>query len=248
MDVPRLQQLLDECSERQSETVFRAPSDTEISNHDPFTALSAELRATLLERLEIGDVANLRLASRSVRQLPQSYFHHLILREMPWIWELRSSELQRPDWYALWNALSATDGGSRKDEAERTWLKEVRRAALARIQNDLKQRGLAWGDKEYFETMKTRAPDYDEKAGREIREAYASGKWPGRKPTEINGLRNRRRVWECVEEILRRIEVKNRKGLREHLGSLHEEGLLPGSPAGGLASNKARYGWSPRAR
>lgn len=177
----------------------------------------------LLDHLDVKDVAKLRLASAAFRQLPQSFFRQLILRRMPWVWEIRSlnNQARGTDWYRLWLALSSADGGARRDEQERLGLSQVRRAAFSRVQDDLKQRGLEWGNPEFFNTFKERAPNYDEQAESEIREAYASGKWQRKKGTEINGLRNRRRVWEDVEEILRRIEVKNKKGLREHLGSLH---------------------------
>jgi hypothetical protein len=126
VDVPELTSLLESChTESSSDVVFNPPlvSATPAA-HDPFRALPPELCAMLLEMLEIRDVANLRLCSRTFSQLPQTYFKHLIRREMPWVWELHDkhsgSEPKRGvDWFALWNQLSASDGGSCADEKKR---------------------------------------------------------------------------------------------------------------------------------
>ncbi|KAF7540049.1 hypothetical protein G7054_g1643 [Neopestalotiopsis clavispora] len=69
-------------------TVFgearKAPGDT-------FARLPRELLLMMLDPLDSKDIANLRLASRSFYQLPQSVFRTLILRECPWLWEAWSS-------------------------------------------------------------------------------------------------------------------------------------------------------------
>lgn len=156
----------------------------------------------LRDHLDGKDVGNLRLASPAFRQLPQTYFKHLILREMPWVWEARSAADSTEGvmgWYTLRLALCSADGGARKDEEERTWLAKVRRAAYTRVQDGLKKQGFEWGKPEYFKTFNERGPNYDEQAEKEISEAYASGRWPRRSAMEIKGLRDRRRVWEAVE-------------------------------------------------
>ena len=223
LNIPGLQAIVEKCRNRTSDIVFAAQGDNKPSTKDPFTSLSPELRLIILNRLEIQDVANLRLASRSFRQLPQSYFHHLIQQQMPWVWELDTliPQAKDIDWHALWLALSSADGGAQKDEAGRAGLQEARRAASGRLQAELEAKNLHWGNDEFFRIFRERGPNYDEQCEREIMEAYASGKWAkGNKETEVLGLRNRRRVWMDLLEILRRIEVKNEKGLRERCGSL----------------------------
>lgn len=219
IDVPGLTTIINDCKGKHAEVVF-AQTDHDTSS-DPFALLSPELRLMILDLLPRQDVANLRLASSTFKQLPQSYFRKLVLHEMPWIWEVSPLQAQTNDldWYRLWLALSAADGGALKDEEERSGLQQIRRDAYQRVQDELEQRGIEWGNEEYHRTFKEKAPNFDEQADGEIREAYASGRWPGKKSTEINGLRNCRRVWNDVQEILRRIEVKNRRGLREMVGS-----------------------------
>lgn len=217
-----MQAVIDDCKQPHSAVVFDRPK-TE-SSSDPFSSLSAKLRLMILELLGMKDVANLRLASSAFRQLPQSYFRHLIPVEMPWVWEVSALGVQARgiDWYKLWLALRSADGADLNDEKERLWLGKVRGEAYMRLQKEQEERGLKCGTEEYQKPFRERGPNYDEQCEREIREGYASGKWPGKKATEASGLRNRRRVWTDVEEILRRIEVKNERGDREKLGSPKE--------------------------
>lgn len=123
VDVPDLTSLIESHTDISSSVVFNPPVGAATAGrHDPFDALPPELCAMLLEMLKPRDVANLRQSSRAFLQLPQAYFKHLIRREMPWVWELRegdSEPTQGIDWFALWNKLSASDGGSCADEKER---------------------------------------------------------------------------------------------------------------------------------
>lgn len=222
VEIPGLNDIFDDCKGRHKEVVFNESKAG--SSPDLFAALSAELRLALLGLLDIRDVANLRLSSRSFRQLPQSYFHRLVLDEMPWVWEVPS--LAEPagdfDWHKLWQRLCGADGGACKDEQERSWLRDVRGRAFRQLQYELQAQGWFWDEPEFHDKVQAEAPDYDDQARKEIREAYASGRWPGKKPTELKGLRNRRRVWRDVEEILRRIEIKNQRGHHDRLGSPEE--------------------------
>ena len=54
---------------------------------DSFGKLPSELRDMVLASLGSKDIASLRLASRSFYHLPNTLWHDLILKEMPWIWE-----------------------------------------------------------------------------------------------------------------------------------------------------------------
>jgi hypothetical protein len=54
---------------------------------DIFGKLPSELRDMVLSSLGSKDIASLRLASRSFYHLPNTLWHDLILKEMPWIWE-----------------------------------------------------------------------------------------------------------------------------------------------------------------
>lgn len=223
VEIPGLSDIFDDGKGWRDELVFDESTASSPAD-DPFAALSAELRLALLNLLDTRDVANLRLSSRPFRQLPQSYFRRLVLDEMPWVWEVSSlaDPARDTDWHQLWLRLCGADGGVCKDEEERSWLRDVRARALQRVQDELKAKGWDWGNPEFHEKVQAEAPDYDDQAREEIREAYASGRWPGKKATELKGLRNRRRVWRDVEEILRRIEIKNQRGHRDRLGSPEE--------------------------
>jgi len=71
---------------------------------DPFVQISYELRMMILSQLPSRDIAALRLASRAFRQLPISFFYDLLMREMPWLWELWDSTA-----YAPWACTTATE-------------------------------------------------------------------------------------------------------------------------------------------
>jgi hypothetical protein len=122
VEIPELTRLIKSHTESSSDVVFINLDGS--TARDPFHVLSPELRAMLLEMLEPRDVANLRLSSKAFSQLPQTYFKHLIRREMPWVWELQdihsAIETRRGiNWFSLWNALFAADGGSCADEKNR---------------------------------------------------------------------------------------------------------------------------------
>lgn len=121
--VPALTKLIQSVPEAFDDVVFDQLV-TSTTAQDPFQALSPELRIMLLDMLAPKDVANLRLCSKTFCQLPQSYFRRLIEREMPWVWELHDTRNRVPpkhgtNWFALWNRLSASDGGACLDEQER---------------------------------------------------------------------------------------------------------------------------------
>lgn len=120
-EIPELTRLIESHAETfTSDVVFRHLDDTTARNH--FHVLSLELRAILLEMLEPQDFAKLHLCSKAFSQLPQTYFKHLIRREMPWVWELHdihSGSKRGIDWFGLWDGLSAADGGSCADEKNR---------------------------------------------------------------------------------------------------------------------------------
>ncbi|PQE07219.1 F-box-like domain-containing protein [Rutstroemia sp. NJR-2017a BVV2] len=64
---------------------------------DPFMKLSAELKTMLLMELDSKSIRNLRLVSRAFRQLPQHVYKHLILKELPWFWEIDEIQPQKQE-------------------------------------------------------------------------------------------------------------------------------------------------------
>ena len=69
---------------------------------DPFTALSTEVTSMVIAYLSSKDIANLRLVTRVVQQLPNILFRRLLLEDMPWMWELEAMPVRMFDWYRLY--------------------------------------------------------------------------------------------------------------------------------------------------
>ena len=117
------------------------------------------------------------------------------------MWEVESLTAKRIDWYKLWSDLAAVDGGSYPDEKERSWIRQKWSKAYDDASLELgKQakigKSIAWnacvgrGLKE---------------ANLEIKVGTERRTWLLRKNKELKGLRNRRRIYGDIEEILRRI-------------------------------------------
>ncbi|KAL9567426.1 hypothetical protein ACKAV7_008376 [Fusarium commune] len=90
--VPGLESVLDstqrsrETHQEDSETMSTAVSQTPVPS-DSLSRLPSEIKILILSQLSFNDIANLRLTSRVFLRLPNSLFHHLILRDMPWLYE-----------------------------------------------------------------------------------------------------------------------------------------------------------------
>lgn len=72
------------------------------SSADPFTTLSMKIISMVVEYLSSKDIANLRLTTRAVRQLPDILFRRLLLEDMPWMWEAEDVPLGSFQWYNLY--------------------------------------------------------------------------------------------------------------------------------------------------
>lgn len=179
------------------------------SGHDPFLTLAPEICHELLGYLARAEVGKLRLVSRSFSQLPQAYFCHLIEDEMPWMWETEGFKGQSVDWQGLWCKLSLADGGANTDTKERQWLKEVQSKKSKRLHDELGAKGISLSGN----TLEFRAkwdelyPKVKAEADAEIKAGYDARMWLPRKSGVLLGLRNRRRIWEDTEEIVRRIQA-----------------------------------------
>ncbi|KAK4546215.1 hypothetical protein LTR36_002352 [Oleoguttula mirabilis] len=208
VDVPFLDGLIQSCIPETTdvgEVVFDAPERSE-SGHDAFSPLSPEICQMLMGYLSRRDVANLRCVSGSFIQLPQTYFRQLIKTEMPWMWELAA--LRGVDWYSLWCKLSVADGGAGLDENERKWLKDVPRLQYGKLHEELVAEGKPMsnpGQSGFNEEWRQRHSAMKRAADAEIKAGYDAGMWPARSNHVLLGLRNRRRIWEDLEEIMRRI-------------------------------------------
>ncbi|KAI7223503.1 hypothetical protein KC333_g455 [Hortaea werneckii] len=209
VDVPGLSTLIQSCLVERGdvcESVFDASEHmTKSAEHsDPFSRLPSELQHILLEQLSRQDVANLRLVSPAFKQLPQSYFRHLVETEMPWLWDVSDLPKHLVDFHRLWCRLHEADGGSQQDLHEREWLEKTPKRKLSALRDELE---LPTG---FSAEWDKRAPKLEEEAEAEIQLGYENGMWR-RKPTKVLlGLRNRRRIWQDLNVIVRMISELDR--------------------------------------
>lgn len=77
---------------------FDLPANTNFSPSpgDLFATLPAELRLNILTELSSEDICNLRLVSRSFRQLPLSLYHDMLVKNMDFFWEAWPAKDQTP--------------------------------------------------------------------------------------------------------------------------------------------------------
>jgi len=222
--VPGLDDLVRSClrSEDVSDVVFASPARATRQPSDAFEMLPAELCSIVLELVTPRDVAALRLVSPAFTQLPQMYFNHLVRSEMPWMWEINelSLPLRQMDWYRLWCALAKADGGPRSDERERAYIircwEATHKRAMAAAESEGWDRNnpglnreashwegrIRWWDSLYTPFHKAA----DEEAEVQIGTDFSFRGLSRPMGTELRGLRNRRRIYADIEEILRRIE------------------------------------------
>jgi len=217
IDVPGLSTLIQSCLVKEGdlcESVFDACEHIKDSaeHSDPFSRLPPELQHILIKQISRQDVANLRLVSPAFEQLPQTYFCQLVETEMPWLWEVSDLPKHRIDFYSLWCRLHEADGGSQQDLHERQWLEQTPRKKLDALRDELESeldgKGMSaipplrtWFSAE----LDKRAPKLRQEAEAEIQAGYENGMWQRKPANVLLGLRNRRRIWQDLEVIVRMI-------------------------------------------
>ena len=183
-----------------NDLVFSNESFT-VNTTDLFARMPRVLVDMLLSYLERKDVAAIREVSRSFSQLPQSYFRRCVRTEMPWVWEVAVDCSSDLDWHALWCRLAAADGGDRSDENERKWLSGVRAEKMLHVKYACKPSKHSYG------VFQERVAQAKREAEEEIEAGYANGMWKRKELREVRGLRNRRRIWECCQQLVERIDA-----------------------------------------
>lgn len=196
--------------ETASPGVFDIGAEATSLGSDRFTRLPSEIHHRILTHL-VGkpvDIANLRLASRAFRQLPQRLFRDLILHHRPWLWEAwcdlpyrhwsntsaNALKQQEEKWQAREEIINHTHKVLREDDPDN-------KEAIAALQ--------AQSDEIAAERAQRIV---DVPAGRlaadrtDWHSIYSllqrpTAKWP-------KGLQNRRRIWIDCMYILNRIELR----------------------------------------
>lgn len=85
----------------------RMSPTTSKSIQDPFSRLPAEVNSMVLDHLGSKDIAKLRLATPVFRQLPTILFRKLLLKEMPWLFEVKDLDVARINWHDCYCALKS---------------------------------------------------------------------------------------------------------------------------------------------
>lgn len=184
---------------------------------DCFVRLPMELLLFILKNVDGKELASLRLASRAFRQLPQSVFHDLLLREFPWIWE---SWCSLP--YAWWATTTQTDIIANEDAwAERKHDLENWRIPVLAETRELYGYGgnelLIEALKERLKVIKQEEIDFRKpcpvttlsKTTPDWRRLYVE---LARNRHKVKGLRKREIVWRDCQYILDRIEHHRAEG------------------------------------
>lgn len=83
------------------------------TSRDIFSRLAPHVHTEVLRYLGSTDIASLRLASRTFSQLPIALWRRLLAEEMPWLWELWTTDLPY-----FWATVTARDIIAHKIESE----------------------------------------------------------------------------------------------------------------------------------
>jgi hypothetical protein len=193
LHVPGLPGLLRDAAQHDGgmdhERSFALSPDTR-QDVDCLGALPLDLRLHIVTFLDSTDLMNLRAASRAFTTLPNGVWYRLVRQDMPWLFEAWSEEIQHTP--SFWTTLTAN---------EVKYLDNVRQ----RYFNVLKDENMTQdGILDFLMTRPRDVPNQVKlpKANTNWHQVYTQIKanW-GR----LKGLQNRQRIWEDVEEIIRRI-------------------------------------------
>lgn len=190
-----------------SNGAFEVPFHSE--SCDVFSNLPVELRLQTLSYLASADIANLRLASRTFRQLPILLWRQLLLKEMPFLWEVWSNDIPY-----IW-ATTTYDDAVKYDEEEDEIGLWCRRAG-AIIRDNLPEIFDAWdadvtkmwsqrahfreaGQAAALEEIVTGLPPFNTNWYKLYLEITKNWK-------ELKGLQNRRRIWKDIGVVVKQLD------------------------------------------
>jgi hypothetical protein len=177
---------------------------------DVLSSLPLELRFQTLSYLASSDIANLRLASRTFRQLPVLIWRDLLLKEMPYLWEVWSDDL--PFIWATTKFEDVVEHGKLAEEVG-TWY--ARTAAI--IKEELPESFDAW-EKDVQVLLSQRDDNFLEKGRADALTRLVTG-LPASKTNwykvyteitrnwkDLKGLQNRKRIWKDIGVIVGKLD------------------------------------------
>ncbi len=227
LHVPKLEEIFravvetDENFDPRSGAFSVKESQQSTSITDPFALLPGEIQFEILDCLASKDIAALRLSSRSVSQLPISYFQKLILREMPWLWEAWPTNANSTQMkYSKWATRTALD--LQKHVVQYAKEKEILTPDVQIMEYEIHEANeiLTTSSKHYKAIMATF------QAGCEKSGMMTPFFLPPRQTNyfklytlitrhwaELRGLQNRKRIWTDCEEIWKRVLNYREEGM-----------------------------------
>jgi hypothetical protein len=177
---------------------------------DVFSSLPLELRFQTLSYLASSDIASLRLASRTFRQLPVLTWRDLLVKEMPYLWEVWSDDLpfiwatvtfedvveheKAAEEFEAWYAKAAHIIKGELPESFDAWQQEVQGLRSHWDDNFLKK-----GRAEALTKMVTGLPASKTNWYKVYSEITRNWK-------DLKGLQNRKRVWKDIGVIVENLD------------------------------------------
>lgn len=196
LEIPALTSILESARRPPSYDARSSPFDagsttttTTTTTTDPISNLPSELRDMVLSYLPSKDIANLRLASKTFRYLPNTLWHDLLQKEMPWIWETWTDQP-----YPYMSCTTKRELQERR-QAGKPAIRLARGGEATSRQKQL----VAQADAEF------RRPREVRRLERLRTDWYYLYCRIRREWGNINGLQNRERIWKCVEYVVRRV-------------------------------------------
>jgi hypothetical protein len=191
--VPGLPALLQDATEDNTAMDYERPfaaSPGTGERVDRLGALPLDLRLHIVSFLDSTDLTNLRAASRAFTTLPNGVWYRLVRQDMPWLFEAWVEEIQHTP--SFWTTMTAN---------EIKYVDNVRQRYFNVLQDEhMAQDGI-------LDDLMARAREGPD----QVRLSRASTNWHKvytqikAKWARLKGLHNRQRIWEDVEEIIRRI-------------------------------------------
>ncbi|RFU72410.1 hypothetical protein TARUN_9860 [Trichoderma arundinaceum] len=190
---------------------------------DPFLKLPAELKQAIVWNLDSRDIAALRLASRAFYHLPMTLWHTLIVREMPWVYEAWCDDATPYPW-AL---ADASDLKQMREQAEAYSLERDRRAEVLKtnepdfypIWEKNEPRSPPWFETPEFQAQLKQSLDRKMAMGpivlpRDRTNWYQLYKDIKTNEDKLKGLRNRKRIWANVGDIVDKVKEESEAEVR----------------------------------
>ncbi|KAL4981699.1 hypothetical protein BDW68DRAFT_75775 [Aspergillus falconensis] len=191
--VPGLPALLRAAAEPEGKMDYqKAPASSSSSLTSRIASLPLEIRLHILDFLDPADIMRLRAASKAFTQLPNSVWYRLVREEMPWLWEAwGDSEIDHTP--SPWSTMTAN---------EVKFLNKARKRYLKVLSDEP---AILDGTVEYLLPCPNLGADSVNlpMANLNWHQVYTTIK---RNWGCLKGLRNRKRIWEDVAEIIRRIQ------------------------------------------